>query len=51
MDKSTVMSLSDLAKTLNKVIEILMSHDDIIIDDEWSELYNLQSSINYMIDY
>lgn len=41
--------LSDLAKAVDKLVEVAIRHDSLLDDDDYIELINLKDSIQYII--
>ena len=42
--------LSDLAKAIDKLSEIVIRHDNLLDDNDYRELIDLKDAIQYIID-
>lgn len=49
-EKYLTVIIPDLAKAIDKLLEIVIRHDSLLDDDDYRELINLKDTIQYIIE-
>ena len=49
-EKYLTVIIPDLAKAIDKLLEVVIRHDNLLDDDDYRELINLKDSIQYIIE-